>query len=319
MKRSLPPACLPVPMFNQNKRNRQPLTSVPHIKELTSDEAHPVHESFLLPSLLTDSIWESRISQLQNAGKKLEFRSTDICPRNENMFSNFSKDLLSGPKKQYGQMERGKGQSLNEKYPLQAHLPGQLSQKTSVSSYKRSYYSCAASPGTKEQPPAYFFQSNIKLNKDNAFADMPEEEMIQVIPLYQMTFKEKINSLRILSASIESMKHWSQYSDRIPLLFEVIATLDSAVTSGDHGSKLFLLRDGKNYAQCIFYGIDRDLPRLIRGRNHRAMGNYDQKRNMFKCVSVRAASTAEQQDFIEYIIAADKEMEKCIESLQDTK
>ncbi|XP_073526895.1 spermatogenesis-associated protein 22 isoform X1 [Phyllobates terribilis] len=268
---------------------------------------------------LPDSIWESRISQLQNAGKKLEFRSTNICPRDENMFTNFSKDLLSGPKRQYGQMERGKGQSVNEKYPPQAHLPAQLSQKTSVSSYKRSHYSCAVSPGTKEQQPAYFFQSNAKFNKDNAFADMPEEEMIQVIPLYQMTFKEKINSLRILSASIESMKYWSQYSDRIPLLFEVIATLDSAVTSGDYGSKLFLLRDGKNYAQCIFYEIDRELPRLIRGRSHRAMGNYDQKRNLFKCVSVRAALAAEQQVFVEYITAADKEMEKCVASLQDTK
>ncbi|KAM4044282.1 spermatogenesis-associated protein 22 [Anomaloglossus baeobatrachus] len=293
MKRSLP-ACLPVPIFNQKKRNRQPLTSVPQITELTSDGTHPVHEGFHLPSLPTDSIWESRISQLQNAGKKLEFRY-------------------------YGQTERGKGQSVNEKHPPQSHLPVQIAQKTSASPYKRSHYSCAASPGIKEQQPAYFFQSNAKLNKDNAFADMPEEEMIQVIPLYQMTFKEKSNSLRMISASIESMKYWSQYSDRIPLLFEVIATLDSAVTSGDHGSKLFLLRDGKNYIQCIYYEIDRDLPRLIRGRIHRAMGNYDQKKNIFKCVSVRAATMAEQQAFMEYIIAADKEMEKCVVSLEDTK
>ncbi|XP_044141691.1 spermatogenesis-associated protein 22 [Bufo gargarizans] len=315
MKRSLP-ACLPVPVFNLKKRNRQPLTSVPQIKELPSDGTHLVHESFHFPSLQTDSIWESRISQLQNAGKKMEIRPTDkranICPGDENMFNNFGKDLLSGPKRHYGQMESLKGKSVNEKYS-----PVPLS--TSVPSYKSSHYSSATSSGTKEHPPSYSFKCNVKLNNDSAFADMPEEEMVQAIPLYQMTFKEKSNSLRIISASVESMKYWSQYSNSIPLLFEILATLDSAVTLGDHGSKLFLLRDGKNHIQCIFYEIDRDLPRLIRGRIHRAMGNYDQKRNMFRCVSVRPASVAEQQAFTEYVFTADREMEKCVPSLEDTK
>ncbi|XP_069801122.1 spermatogenesis-associated protein 22 [Dendropsophus ebraccatus] len=320
MKRTLP-ACLPVPIFNQKKRNRLPLTSVPQIKEQSSDGSHHGPESFHLPSLATDSTWENRLSQLQNAGKKLEFRSADkrtnICPGDENMFNSFSKDLLSVPKRQYGQMDNIKGQSVNEKCTPQSYSPVQL--QTSVTSYKRSHYSSSTSSGTKDKQPSYFFKSNAKVNKDNAFADMPEEEMIQAIPLYQMTFKEKSNSLRILSASIESMKYWSQYSDKIPLLFEVLATLDSAVTSGEHGSKVFLLRDGKNHVQCIFYEIDQELPRLIRGRIHRAMGNYDQRKNMFKCVSVRAASVAEQQTFMQYIIIADKEMEKCVTSLEDAK
>ncbi|XP_075710511.1 spermatogenesis-associated protein 22 isoform X1 [Rhinoderma darwinii] len=72
MKRSLP-GCLPVSIFNQKKRNRQPLTSVPQIKELTSDGTHLVHESLHLPSMPSDSIWESRNPQLQDAGK-LEIR-----------------------------------------------------------------------------------------------------------------------------------------------------------------------------------------------------------------------------------------------------
>ncbi|XP_071994530.1 spermatogenesis-associated protein 22 isoform X1 [Engystomops pustulosus] len=316
-------ACLPVPLFSQKKRNRQPLTSVPQIKELPTDGTPHVQESFHLPSLSTDSFWENRISQLQIAGKKFEFRSTDkrpnICPGDENMFSNFSKDLPSCPKRPYGQMESLQGQIVNEKFTPQAHFPAQLSTQTSVSSYKKSHYSSDTLSGTKSQQPSYFFKSNTKWSKDNAFADMPEEEMIQAIPLYQMTFKEKSNSLRIISASIETMKYWSQYSDRIPLLFEVLATLDSAVTSGDHGSKIFLLRDVKNHVQCIFYETDRDLPRLIRGRIHRVMGNFDQKRNTFKCVSVRPASVAEQQTFMEYIITANKELEMCVTSLEDTK
>lgn len=31
------------------------------------------------------------------------------------------------------------------------------------------------------------------------------------------------------------------------------ATLDSAVTLGQHGAKNFLMRDGKEVVQCIFY------------------------------------------------------------------
>ncbi|XP_056415236.1 spermatogenesis-associated protein 22 [Hyla sarda] len=320
MKRRLP-ACLPVPIFNQKKRNRLPLTSVPQIKELSSDGPHPVIESFHLPPLPTDSIWENRISQLQNASKKMEIRSADkrtsMCPGDEYTFNSFNKDLLSSPKRHYGQMEYLKGQSVTEKYTPQSQFPVQS--QTSAASYKRPHYSCSTSSGIKDKQPSYFFKNNCKLNKENAFADMPEEEMIQAIPPYQITFKEKSNSLRILSASIENMKCWSQYGDRIPMLFEVLATLDSAVTSGNHGSKLFLLRDGKNHVQCIFYEIDRELPRLIRGRIHRAMGNYDQNKNMFKCVSVRAASVAEQQTFMEYINAADREMRKCAASLEDTK
>lgn len=31
------------------------------------------------------------------------------------------------------------------------------------------------------------------------------------------------------------------------------ATLDSAVTLGRHGAKNFLMRDGKEVVQCVFY------------------------------------------------------------------
>lgn len=31
------------------------------------------------------------------------------------------------------------------------------------------------------------------------------------------------------------------------------ATLDSAVTLGQHGAKNFLMRDGKDVIQCVFY------------------------------------------------------------------
>lgn len=91
------------------------------------------------------------------------------------------------------------------------------------------------------------------------------------------------NSLRILTAVIDGMRHWSQFKDKVPYLFEIFgelicsprcaltiyiyflkrktplisfappATLDSAVTVGRYGAKNFLLRDGKEVVQCAFY------------------------------------------------------------------
>lgn len=50
------------------------------------------------------------------------------------------------------------------------------------------------------------------------------------------------------------------------------ATLDSAVTLGTHGAKTFLMRDGKETVQCVFYENVRkkhshsnDVPGFIRG------------------------------------------------------
>lgn len=42
------------------------------------------------------------------------------------------------------------------------------------------------------------------------------------ISSFQLKLKEKRNSLRIISAVIESMKHWSQYTYKTALLFEVL-------------------------------------------------------------------------------------------------
>lgn len=53
---------------------------------------------------------------------------------------------------------------------------------------------------------------------------------------------------------------------------------------------------------------DRELPRLIRGRVLRCMGNYDTKKNIFKCVSVRPATVPEQNTFQEFVKIADVEM-----------
>lgn len=49
------------------------------------------------------------------------------------------------------------------------------------------------------------------------------------MPAYQLQLKEKDNSLRIISVVIESMKHWSQYTNKVPLLFEMMGKYNDLV------------------------------------------------------------------------------------------
>uniref|UniRef100_A0A3Q2QD00 Spermatogenesis associated 22 n=1 Tax=Fundulus heteroclitus TaxID=8078 RepID=A0A3Q2QD00_FUNHE len=116
------------------------------------------------------------------------------------------------------------------------------------------------------------------------------------------------NSLRILTTVINGMRHWSQFKDKIPYLFEIFATLDSAVTLGRYGAKNFLMRDGKDVLQCVFYENEQVLPRLIRGQVHRCVGNYDRARDVLICVSVRAALPSEQRNALEAVKVSDAEM-----------
>ncbi|AWP00385.1 putative spermatogenesis-associated protein 22 isoform 3 [Scophthalmus maximus] len=79
------------------------------------------------------------------------------------------------------------------------------------------------------------------------------------------------NSLRILTAVIHGMRHWSQFKDKVPYLFEIFATLDSAVTLGRHGAKTFLMRDGKEVLQCVFYENVRPKKVILSRRKIRRM------------------------------------------------
>ncbi|XP_073336229.1 spermatogenesis-associated protein 22 [Pagrus major] len=136
----------------------------------------------------------------------------------------------------------------------------------------------------------------------------------------QETFTKKPaveNSLRILTAVIDGMRHWSQFKDKVPYLFEIFATLDSAVTVGRHGAKNFLMRDGKEVVQCVFYENEQQLPRLIRGQVHRCVGNYDRSIDVLVCVSVRPGLPSELRNAQEAVKACDAEMRVLVKSLSE--
>uniref|UniRef100_A0A8C5T779 Spermatogenesis associated 22 n=1 Tax=Malurus cyaneus samueli TaxID=2593467 RepID=A0A8C5T779_9PASS len=325
--------CLPVPLFNQKKRTRQPLTSNPLKNEqgtgsgtrsydfsptsLDVYKAKTTMHGLLLYTLITDLIIQTRSCD------------SELCLilycRNRNEYTPLSNTANS--RSDNGTTRKFENFSSSLKTAQQLKTPDNRNPSQSIRTETSQTYASkrqwAGKPNTvsrslQDHSPAYKFNNNIQQNKMNEYQfDCVPEDKSQEISSSQVRTKIKKNSLRILSAVIQSVKHWSQYTYKTALLFEVLGTLDSAVTPGRYGAKNFLLRDGKETLPCVFYEIDRELPRLIRGRVHRCMGNYDAKRNIFKCVSVRPATAQEQNTFQDFVKIADVEMTTYVKTMNE--
>ncbi|XP_064022520.1 spermatogenesis-associated protein 22 [Pogoniulus pusillus] len=345
--------CLPVPLFNQKKRNRQPLTSNPlenepgsgtptydfsptsfdwgaanpkvaELQKATNNgqTEHPVPPSLMKPP-------NASKLNLASAGKNMyACRAEEKAPStkvwNRNKYTPLTNTTNS--RSDNGTAQKFENLSNSLKTAQQQKLPGnrnssqhiKTTSQPSTSQGQWPVKSNTASRSLQDPNLAYKFNNNIQQNKMNGNQlDCVPEDKSQEFASSQSKFKEKKNSLRIISAVIESMRHWSQYTYKTALLFEVLGTLDSAVTPGAYGAKNFLLRDGKESLPCVFYEIDRELPRLIRGRVHRCMGNYDAKRNIFKCVSVRPATIQEQNTFQDFVKIADVEMTAYVKTMNE--
>ncbi|XP_072796430.1 spermatogenesis-associated protein 22 [Vicugna pacos] len=337
--------CLPVPLFNQKKRNRQPLTSNP----LKNDPGISIaSDSYDFPPLPTDWAWEAMnpelppLTKTMNTGqiysvshplRSQEFVSKSIQSNTErsksggsykdgNTNTSFKTWDRNDFKPQCKRTNKMADNGINS-YPVNLGAQQQkqlrVSESTNLSHQRESKvltqtHSSKISGSTMrsldKNGALQAFKPNFQQNqfKKKKLDDFPAENTLKETSLYQLKFKEKDNSLRIISAVIESMKYWREHAQKTVLLFEILAVLDSAVTPGPYCSKTFLMRDGKNTLPCVFYEIDRELPRLIRGRVHRCVGNYDQKKNIFKCVSVRPASVSEQKTFQAFVKTVDAEM-----------
>ncbi|XP_038021695.2 spermatogenesis-associated protein 22 isoform X1 [Anas platyrhynchos] len=333
--------CLPVPLFNQKKRNRQPLTSNPLKNETGWGTANP--EGAELQKAVNDGRGEHEMtfslmkppnasnSNLANAGKNLNaYRaeektpSTKVWNRNEYTPLSNRTDLISdsGIIRKFENPSNTLKTVQQQKKKDNCNSPQHIKTRATNQTYARTgqwpVKANTVPRSLQDHGLAYKFNCNSQQsNMNEKQFDCVPEDKIQEVSSSELKTKEKRNSLRIISAVIESMKHWSQYAYKTALLFEVLGTLDSAVTSGAYGAKNFLLRDGKESLPCVFYEIDRELPRLIRGRVHRCMGNYDTKRNIFKCVSVRPATIPEQNTFQEFVKIADVEMTAYVKTINE--
>ncbi|NWI63536.1 SPT22 protein, partial [Todus mexicanus] len=345
--------CLPVPLFNQKKRNRQPLTSNPLKTEPgassgtctydfsptsfgwgtanpeVADVQKAASNGLLLNALITylstqNRSYDTELYLTLYHRAEEEAPGTKVWNRNEYAPLSTTTDSRSDNRivRKFGNL------SNSLKTFQQQNTPGNRnsSQLLKTTETSQTYASKgqwpvkpnAASRSLQDHSLAYKFNHNIQQNKmtEKQFDCGPEDKS-QEVSSPQLKIKERKNSLRIISAVIESLKHWSQYAYKTALLFEVLGTLDSAVTPGAYGAKNFLLRDGKESLPCVFYEIDRELPRLIRGRVHRCMGNYDAKKNIFKCVSVRPATIQEQNTFQEFVKIADTEMAAYVKTMNE--
>ncbi|NWH47195.1 SPT22 protein, partial [Fregata magnificens] len=344
--------CLPVPLFNQKKRTRQPLTSNPLKTEPGTSSgtrtydfsptsfgwgtANPevaelqkaANNGLLVYTLITYlSIWNRCCDTklcLTYCRAEEKAPSTTVWNRNEYTPLSNTTDSRSdsGIIRKFESLSNTLKTVQQQKNP-DTHNSSQHIKPTETSQTYTSKGQWPVKPNTvsrslQDHSLAYKFNHKIQQNKMNEkqFHCVPEGKS-QEVSSSQLKTKEKKNSLRIIAAVIESLRHWSQYAYKTALLFEVLGTLDSAVTPGAYGAKNFLLRDGKESLPCVFYEIDRELPRLIRGRVHRCMGNYDAKRNIFKCVSVRPATIQEQNTFQEFVKIADVEMTAYVKKMNE--
>lgn len=62
---------------------------------------------------------------------------------------------------------------------------------------------------------------------------------------------------------------------------------------------------------------EKELPRLIRGQLHRCVGNYDRRRDVLMCVSIRPSLPSELRNAQEAVKVCDAEMRMLVKSLNE--
>ncbi|XP_033833690.1 spermatogenesis-associated protein 22 [Periophthalmus magnuspinnatus] len=366
--------CVPVPLFNQKKRARVPLTSAPPANEPFSfnNTVAPYRAAgsfgFYQPHEPEKTVHQEQRVQFPSQPQS-QYSSTRPGPRAAPAVRQYSpvphpykagNNSNKSEQTNYsvGQNDPGVGvySGFNQYQPPRnnpsgpASLPGssqmcqqQMSYKPPNATFKFSQQSTLRSPPVQArthrtpliqstqkptQPTPLKSQQQSKAwNFTNSFGPQPvtlEQKkstkpsnfQVKTQPAFQMRPANGM-SLRILTAVIDGMRHWSQFRDKIPYLFEIFATLDSAVTLGPHGAKRFIVRDGKEFVQCVYYENEKELPRLIRGQVHRCVGNYDRIRNVLVCVSIRPALPSEQRNAQEAVRVCDAEMRALVKTLSE--
>ncbi|MBN3280684.1 SPT22 protein, partial [Polyodon spathula] len=341
--------CLPVQLFNQKKRNRLPLTSNPIEKEFhSSNECSSAHvfffffgnKGFLQTHSPSNRVGTAPASQWASLGyQRVKSNASSsgggFAPmaypgRARNTGSNMGQQSFSSgnwqetkqrsfPSTSGNTQSRVNTASTYRQADTQESFHRQQNQSEPVHQspelqWPRSSTSSSSTTGVQPQSSSWKFKSTPQINQfkednpNNSF-DVPQPKVLSKVK----PAEEK--SLRLVTTVVAGMKRWSQYSDRAPFLFEVSATLDSAVTTGSHGAKTFLLRDGMDAVQCVFYETV-SIP-IVSYFIYYAQRNYDKKRNQLKCVSVRPATTLEQRNFPESVKASDMEMRQYIKMLNE--
>ncbi|XP_031427411.2 spermatogenesis-associated protein 22 isoform X2 [Clupea harengus] len=360
--------CLSVPLFNQRKRSRLPLTSNPSENEFCSavdfnDQSDFADSSFSSGNMAYSQSqgqrppvssaprgpWNRPVNhqpqQLSNQSARFPgpaARGYAPLPHPNKPANTWSQQGIAG--RQETVVPTNQGQSVSsygrgnvqpsqgnmqlkptplnhQQLPVQQSLRRQNHGSGGVMQGGIPFNGPRAPPATEPQKQTTqwkFKSSSLHGQSKNYNTDF---KAIQPTPQHQAPILQvkaaNEKSLRILTVVIEGMRHWCQFKNKTPMIFEIFASLDSAVTDGKYGAKHFLMRTGRDVVSCVYYENDQALPKLFRGLVHRCMGNYDPQSDMFTCVSVRLASRYEQKNSQEAIRASDAEMRQLVQSLSE--
>ncbi|XP_049448001.1 spermatogenesis-associated protein 22 isoform X1 [Epinephelus fuscoguttatus] len=361
--------CLSVPLFNQKKRNRIPLTSAPSENEFFSHSEYTASTSSAA-SLSTSGTYRcyqasgppqshqwnrqgiSQSTPPQQYGSNRpapgpapamrtytsvphpykaggtsskmgqpssSVRQQDFRPGVNSRQSNYQAQHIRESAQNKATPHTGFSQ-MGQQSSYRPPNPTQYSQQPRPAPAPVSPPSRPSARATQPQSNSWNFTNSFGPQRSPFQGNRSTNQSQTVRQTQQGTLPEKPameNSLRILTAVIDGMRHWSQFKDKVPYLFEIFATLDSAVTLGRHGAKNFLMRDGREVVQCVFYENEQELPRLIRGQVHRCVGNYDRSRDVLMCVSVRPGLPSELRNAQEAVKACDAEMRALVKSLSE--
>ncbi|XP_026859897.2 spermatogenesis-associated protein 22 [Electrophorus electricus] len=335
--------CLSVPLFNQKKRSRLPLTS------------NPSESGTCSGSLINVGHSQETANQVPLAQRNQWYQQANSQPHQDKAWPTTSSGSTGGGyapiphphKPAYAWSQTGEhsmaitssfwqggfpnvcvstegqprpfpGKQLVQQQLLsrQAHPPkGSLPSQQLVSAQSQaSHWRFKSAAHTGGGQAGLWVEDTFGTSRSVSNAGQQEVTKKSVVSKAKPSSEK---SLRILTAVIEGMRHWSQYKDKVPMLFEIFATLDSAVTIGKYGAKNFLMRDGKEAVQCVYYENDQPLPRLIRGQLHRCVGNYDRQKDVLTCMAVRAASVSEQRNAQQAVKVSDGEMRNVVQALTE--
>uniref|UniRef100_A0A2K6GNG9 Spermatosis associated 22 n=1 Tax=Propithecus coquereli TaxID=379532 RepID=A0A2K6GNG9_PROCO len=254
--------CLPVPLFNQKKRSRQPLTSNP----LKNDPGiSTASDSCDFPSLPTDWAWEAMNPELAPLTKTVntgQIPHSVSCPlRSQDSMSNTiqsnternqcgwsykdgnkNTSLKTWDKNDFrpqcqrtnlvangGRNSRPMSLGAQQQKQLRISEPPNLSHHRETEVLRQAHSSKISGStmrGLNKNSAIQAFKPNFQQNKlkKKMLDDIPEENTLKGASFFQLQFKEKDNSLRIISAVIESMKYWREHAQKTVLLFELLGS-----------------------------------------------------------------------------------------------
>ncbi|KAB0400384.1 hypothetical protein E2I00_019199, partial [Balaenoptera physalus] len=253
--------CLPVPLFNQKKRNRQPLTSNP----LKNDPGiSTASDSYDFPPLPTDWAWEAMNPELPPLTKTV---NTGQIPHS-----------VSHPLR--SQDSVSKSIQLNAERSKSGWRDG--NKNTTLKTWDRNDF--------KPQCKRTNLMTNNGINSCPVNLGAQQRKQLRVSESTNLSHQRETHSSKISGSTMGSL-------DKNGAL--------QAFKPNFQQNQFKKKMDGFPEENTL---KDRELPRLIRGRVHRCVGNYDQKKNIFKCVSVRPASVSEQKTFQAFVKIVDAEM-----------